>query len=351
MHKRTLKLVALAILSVQAYAAEPQAAATQFVTGSANDPRLTIQQNGTPAQASSGPTAPKKQTKDPLQQAMDADPVFGAVVKDAVPFDPKQIKMYRRRVETVEKLKESPSVSGEQRTIPVRVGQTVEVNVAVGYPLTVRLTDVSGQPVKIAGNVPGLPIITVHAIPGDGQGQAFSTSTSGSTNGNAGSNAAAEAKDAIVIEPVGAGSTTVTIFPVGSIRPSVVKVKSVFPKGGERVDFAVDLRLTWVGGMSAGKGDEYQTPLSGALLNVLKEAVGEEMQLVAHSGGDAIRVWKRLADGHVFIKMRPGVTLLSPRNFRTTTRDDDGGAAYEFDYKPASVVTGVNGTSRAIVIR
>ena len=349
MHKRTLKLIALAILSVQAYAAEPQTEATQFVTGSANDPRLTLQQNGTPAQASNGATASKRQTRDPLQQAMDADPVFGAVVKEAVPFDPKQIKMYRRQVEKVEKLKESPSVSGEQRTIPVRVGQTVEFNVAVGYPLTVRLTDVSGQPVKIAGNVPGLPIITVHAIPGDGQGQTSTTSSSGSANGNVGSNAAAEAKDAIVIEPVGAGSTTVTIFPVGSIRPTVVKVKSVFPKGGERVDFAVDLRLTWVGGMSVG--EEYQTPLSGTLLSVLKETVGEDMQLVAHSGGDAIRVWKRLADGHVFIKMRPGVTLLSPRNFRTTTRDDDGGTAYEFDYKLASVVTGVNGSSRAIVIR
>ncbi|UDM18972.1 DotH/IcmK family type IV secretion protein [Vogesella sp. XCS3] len=351
MHKQTLKFVALAILSVHAHAAEPQAAATQFVTDSANDPRLAVQHKGTPAQSSSGSTTPKNQTKDPLQQAMDADPVFGAVVKDAVPFDSNQIKMYRRQVEKVEKLKESPSVSGEQRTIPVRVGQTVEVNVAVGYPLTVRLTDVSGQPVKIAGNVPGLSIITVHPIPSDAQGQASTGSTQGSASGNSGANSAAEAKDAIVIEPAGAGSTTVTIFPVGSIRPAVVKVKSVFPKGGERVDFAADLRLTWVGGINVGKGDEYQTPLSGALLSVLKEIVGEEMQLVSHSGGDAIRVWRRLADGHVFVKMRPGVTLLSPRNFRTTTRDDDGGAAYEFDYKPASVVTGVNGTSRAIVIR
>ncbi|AXE28472.1 hypothetical protein DK842_00100 [Chromobacterium phragmitis] len=340
MLQKPLGMLALALWSAQVVAADPQAGAGQFQTGSANDPRLAVSSAGS-RQAPAGAQPIRKASKDPLQRAMDADPVFGAVVKDAVPFDPGQIKLYRRQVERVEKLRDSPSVAGEQKTIPVRAGQTVDVNVAVGYPLTLRLTDVAGQPVKIAGNVPGLAILSVYPIPGDAQG------APGPGSGNGGGS---EAKDAIVIDPVGSGATTVTIFPSGSFRPVVVRVRSSFPKGGEKVDFAADLRLTWLGG-GAGKGDEYQTPLSGALLSVLKETVGDEMVVVAHSGGDALRVWKRISDGHYFIKMRPGVTLLSPRNFRTTTRDDDGGVAYEFDYRPASVVAGVGGASRAIVIR
>ncbi|WP_406850270.1 hypothetical protein [Chromobacterium phragmitis] len=321
MLQKPLGMLALALWSAQVLAADPQAGAGQFQTGSANDPRLAVSSAGS-RQAPAGAQPIRKASKDPLQRAMDADPVFGAVVKDAVPFDPGQIKLYRRQVERVEKLRDSPSVAGEQKTIPVRAGQTVDVNVAVGYPLTLRLTDVAGQPVKIAGNVPGLAILSVYPIPGDAQG------APGPGSGNGGGS---EAKDAIVIDPVGSGATTVTIFPSGSFRPVVVRVRSSFPKGG--------------------KGDEYQTPLSGALLSVLKETVGDEMVVVAHSGGDALRVWKRISDGHYFIKMRPGVTLLSPRNFRTTTRDDDGGVAYEFDYRPASVVAGVGGASRAIVIR
>lgn len=286
---------------------------------------------------------------------MEADPVFGSVMKEAVPFDPGQIRMYRRQVEKVEKLKDSPPVAGEQRTIPVRPGRTVDLTVAVGYPVTVRLTDVAGQPLKISGSVPGMAFLAIHPIPGDAQASVATQAASlaGAVAGlpPAPAGSGGEAKDAIVIDSSGSGSTSLTVFAAGSFRPVVIKVRSLYPRGGERVDFAADLRLTWMGGDALNRGDEYQSPLSGALMAVLKETVGEEMQTVPHNGGDAVKIWKRQSDNRVFVKVRPGVTLLSPRNFRTSTRDDDGGSAYEFDYRPSSMVAGMGGTSRAIVIR
>ncbi|WP_434635152.1 DotH/IcmK family type IV secretion protein [Chromobacterium sp. CV08] len=329
-------------------AAAGQAADGQFYTGSAGDPRLAMQ-SAAPQAASRAPA------RDPLQRAMEADPVFGSVMKEAVPFDPGQIRMYRRQVDKVERLKDSPPVSGEQRTIPVRPGRTVDLTVAVGYPLTVRLTDVAGQPLKISGSVPGMSFLTVHPIPGDGGGGGGGASQAAALAGVGAPAATApsggEAKDAIVIDSSGSGTTSLTVFAAGSFRPIVVRVKSIYPKGGEKADFAADLRLTWMGGDALNRGDEYQSPLSGPLMAVLKETVGEEMQTVPHNGGDAIKVWRRLSDSRVFVKVRPGVTLLSPRNFRTSTRDDDGGSAYEFDYRPSSMVAGMGGGARAIVIR
>ncbi|MBW7566967.1 hypothetical protein KIF53_13850 [Chromobacterium subtsugae] len=349
--KRGMRLMAACLLSQAAAAAQPgDAAGGQFYTGSANDPRLAMQ-----ASAAAAPQAARPQARDPLQRAMEADPVFGSVMKEAVPFDPGQIRMYRRQVEKVEKLKDSPPVAGEQRTIPVRPGRTVDLTVAVGYPVTVRLTDVAGQPLKISGSVPGMAFLAIHPIPGDAQASVATQAASlaGAVAGlpPAPAGSGGEAKDAIVIDSSGSGSTSLTVFAAGSFRPVVIKVRSLYPRGGERVDFAADLRLTWMGGDALNRGDEYQSPLSGALMAVLKETVGEEMQTVPHNGGDAVKIWKRQSDNRVFVKVRPGVTLLSPRNFRTSTRDDDGGSAYEFDYRPSSMVAGMGGTSRAIVIR
>ncbi|OHX14801.1 DotH/IcmK family type IV secretion protein [Chromobacterium sphagni] len=343
-------LIAAWAVSHAAAAAQPgDPAGGQFYTNSASDPRLAVQ-----APAAASAQSGRQQTRDPLQRAMEADPVFGSVMKEAVPFDPGQIRMYRRQVEKVEKMKDSPPVSGEQRTIPVRPGRTVDLTVAVGYPVTVRLTDVAGQPLKISGSVPGMAFLTIHPIPGDAQSSP--AAQVGALAGAAGlapasATSGGDAKDAIVIDSSGSGSTSLTVFAAGSFRPVVIKVRSLYPKSGERVDFAADLRLTWMGGDALNRGDEYQSPLSGTLMAVLKETVGDEMQTVSHTGGDAVKVWKRLSDNRVFVKVRPGVTLLSPRNFRTSTRDDDGGSAYEFDYRPSSMVTGMAGTSRAIVIR
>ncbi|MGC0154104.1 DotH/IcmK family type IV secretion protein [Chromobacterium vaccinii] len=316
----------------------------QFYTESAGDPRLAMQ-SAAPQAAIRAPA------RDPLQRAMEADPVFGSVMKEAVPFDPGQIRMYRRQVDKVERLKDSPSVSGEQRTIPVRPGRTVDLTVAVGYPLTVRLTDVAGQPLKISGSVPGMSFLMVHPIPGDGGGAVPQAAALAGGGAPAAAPSVGEGKDAIVIDSSGSGTTSLTVFAAGSFRPIVVRVKSIYPKGGEKADFAADLRLSWMGGDALNRGDEYQSPLSGPLMAVLKETVGEEMQTVSHNGGDAIKVWRRLSDSRVFVKVRPGVTLLSPRNFRTSTRDDDGGSAYEFDYRPSSMVAGMGGGARAIVIR
>lgn len=274
---------------------KPQSATAKPVTAISNNKQL-----------------PKLST---LEEIIQKNPAFGEALNQEFPVPPEAIRIHKsiKRDTELAKYPSKPSAS-KQGVVVASPERTYTMQMAVGFVSTIRLSDNTGEPIKIAGFDAGSDkIISVKTLPPAANG----------TDGVL----------ALSVRPESHGATNLTIFPVGSSRPLVIDL--VIGANQKAIDYQTDFRLTWVAGSAHGYTSSIVSPLTDELLSVLRETPPESFQQMTVTDTTFARAWRSVTPagetGMVYVKVRGGARLLAPRTFvRNASDNQDGSTAYIF---------------------
>lgn len=283
---------------------------------------------GEPTQpaAQSSPQVPAEAPAKPktkLEKMMAENPVFGSVISNEFPLSPKEIGAFQRRKAETERAIVNPAASrppsSRQSTLVAYPERTLGLHLAKGFASTLRLTDAAGNPLRVFGHTAGSDLISVATVPEKPDEKLGAL--------------------ALTLIPNGFGATNLTVYPSKGERPLVIDVTIGAANDKTTVDYQSDIRLNWVYGSAATAGSRYTSPLSDDLLAALREQPKAEWRSVRSS--DAVASAWRTPEGLLYIKLRAGAKLLSPRNYVRDAYDEaDGAAVYQFQNSvvPALVV-------------